>query len=106
MLVQIILHRIIVPFDGITINTTIQATLISTDVNTLRTPANITLIFIFPDGYRITCNSFHQLIINAQSTRNAQVSQIDLDCTCIQLNRTGIHRFFKGYRHLLNIRFQ
>ena len=69
MFPPIIYCRVIIAFDGITINTSVQATFISSDINAFNAVADVTLVFILLGEDRITDDLFYQILINTQAAR-------------------------------------
>ena len=70
MFSPIIYCRVIIAFDGITINTSVQATFISSDINAFNAVADVTLVLILLGEDRITDDLFYQILINTQAARN------------------------------------
>lgn len=65
MLLHIICRSIIIAFDGITIDASVETTLISANINTFDTVADSTLVFIFPGKDGAADNPFYQFLVDA-----------------------------------------
>jgi hypothetical protein len=76
MFPPIIYCRVIIAFDGITINTSVQATFISSDINAFNAVADVTLVFILLGEDRITDDLFYQILINIHPLTQEEIEEM------------------------------
>ena len=74
---SVIFHTVVIAFDGVTIDASVEATFISAYVDTFNAIADIPLIFVFFGKEGVAGDSFDQFFVDTQSGRDSQMSQIN-----------------------------
>ena len=77
MFLSVIFHTVVIAFDGVTIDASVEATFISAYVDTFNAIADIPLIFVFFGKEGVAGDSFDQFFVDTQSGRDSQMSPID-----------------------------
>ena len=85
MFLSVIFHAVVIAFDGVTIDASVEATFISAYVDTFNAIADIPLIFVFFGKEGVAGDSFDQFFVDTQSGRDSQMSQINFGGAGIQL---------------------
>ena len=86
MFLSVIFHAVVIAFDGVTIDASVEATFISAYVDTFNAIADIPLIFVFFGKEGVAGDSFDQFFVDTQSGRDSQMSQINFGGAGIQLD--------------------
>ena len=86
MFLSVIFHTVVIAFDGVTIDASVEATFISAYVDTFNAIADIPLIFVFFGKEGVAGDSFDQFFVDTQSGRDSQMSQINFGGAGIQLD--------------------
>ena len=64
MFLHIVFHAVIVTFDGIAVNASVETAFISAHIDTFNAVADVALILILFSKNRITGNSFNQFFVD------------------------------------------
>ena len=69
---------------GVTIQTTVETSVVSTDVDAFNATAHVPLIFVFPGGDRVARDPFYQFPVDAHPGGNTHVCKVYFHGTRVQ----------------------